>query len=252
MIVISYGIPKSGSTLAYEQLRGILIGAGHEQEILYNDRQSGAHRGTPRNFLNDISRERLEDMIARTGPDRIIAVKTHSAFPPDMFRWLEERQEVRDIQVIASYRDPRDICLSLRDAGARARDRGTGAFGNVTDLEKAMINVERRIVSFRRWAALRGTVRLNYEDVAFHPDKAIDAVEQVLGIKADRFFVLKYAFEDAYTLKNVGKAKRHEDELSDEEKKILSQTFRKFIRQVMERDSDRWFESYRSTMLDED
>lgn len=255
MIVISYGIPKSGSTLAYEQLRGILTGAGHEQEILFNDRPGAtdgdSHRGTPRNFLNLISRERIEEMIARIGPDRIIAVKTHSAFPVDMFRWLEERQAARDIQVIASYRDPRDICLSLLDAGARARDRGKDAFVKVTDLEKAMVNVQRRIASFRRWAALRGTVRLNYEDVAFNPDKAIDAMEQALGVKADRFAVLKYAFEDAYTQKNVAKARRHEDELSDEEKKIVSKTFHKFIRQVMERNNDRWFEKYRDELLEE-
>ncbi len=250
MLVIAYGIPKSGSTLAFELLRGILLSAGQEQEVLHNDREGGTYRGTQRNFLNKITRERIESMIERTGPDRVIAVKTHSSFSPDMFRWLEERQAARDIQVIASYRDPRDICLSLRDAGERSRNRGRGAFVSVKDLEEAMANVERRIVAFRRWGALRGTLRLGYDVTAFDPDKAIDAMEAAVGIKGDRFFVHKYAFEEAYTLKNVAKRDRYVDELSDEEKHILAYAFRKFIRQVIERDNDRWFESYRETMLE--
>jgi hypothetical protein len=251
LLVISYGIPKSGSTLAFEMLRGVLLSVGQEQEVFRNDRSSGAPREGRRNFLSEITREGIEELIAQVGPDRIVAAKTHQPLPAELFRWMEERQQAREVQVIASYRDPRDICLSLLDAGERARNRGHGAFGNVVDLEKAMANVTRRLGAFRRWAALRGTLRLRYDDVAFGPDKAIGLIENVLGVSSNRQFVHKYAFEEVHTLKNVAKPDRYVDELNDEEKQILGKTFRRFIRQVMERDSDRYFEKCRAEILEE-
>jgi hypothetical protein len=94
-------------------------------------------------------------------------------------------------------------------------------------------------------------VRLRYDDVAFAPDKAIGLIENVLGITSNRQFVHKYAFEEVHTLKNVAKPDRYVDELDHEEKQILGKTFRRFIRQVMERDSDRYFEKCRAEILEE-
>lgn len=252
MLVISYGIPKSGSTLAYEILRGILVGAGHPQDVVYNDRLESAEpkRGAKRNFLTRITKERLEDVMSQVPQGRIVAVKTHSAFQPDMFRWLEAQQQERAIQVIASYRDPRDICLSLVDAGERLRQRGQEkSFARVTDLEVATGNVERRLVGFRRWAALKGTLRLNYDTVAFEPLKAIEAIDRALGVESDHDRVMRYAFEEAFTLKNKAKRNRYEDELDDAQKKEMRKTFRKFIKRVMENDDQSWFDEYRETML---
>ena len=252
MLVISYGIPKSGSTLAYEVLRGVLTSAGHTQDVFYNDRLEDAEpaRGAKRNFLTRIVRERIEELIAKIPPSQIVAVKTHAAFKPDLFRWLEELQQKRVLQVIASYRDPRDICLSLVDAGERLRQRGQErSFARVTDLDVAVGNVGQRLVGFRRWAALKGTLRLNYEVVAFEPLKAIAAIEEVLGVKSDHEQVMRYAFEEAFTLKNKAKRHRYEDELDETQKTALRKEFRKFIKHVMERNDQAWFDEYRETML---
>lgn len=251
MLVISYGIPKSGSTLAYEMLRGVLANAGHAQEAIRNDRleDEAAPRGTKRNFLNDITRESVQALIDEIGKERIIAVKTHSGFAAELFPWLEEQQHKRQIQVIASYRDPRDICLSLIDAGNRSRDRGTGAFSKIAGLEEAMEKLERRITVFRRWAALEGTLRLNYDDVAFNPATAIDAMEAALGVKANRADVMRYAFEEAFTLRNKVKRNRYLDEMDDEEKRITTERFKKFLRNAIERDNQAWYDKFRTVVL---
>jgi len=251
MLVISYGIPKSGSTLAYEMVRGILESAGHAQAILRNERLEGAEapRGTKRNFLNYITRETIQMLIDEIGTERIIAAKTHSGFSADMFPWLEELQQKREIQVIASFRDPRDICLSLVDAGNRSRERGTGAFAGVGGLEEAMDKIDQRLPAFRRWAALKGSLRLNYDDVAFNPPKAIDAMEAVLGVKANRADVMRYAFEEAFTLRNKVKRNRYLDEMNAEEKRITSERFKKFLRNAIERDNQTWYDKFRDLVL---
>lgn len=254
MLVISYGIPKSGSTLAYEVIRGVLMSAGHDHEVFRNDRLDGDERqarGIKRNFIASIDRDAVEEAMAQVPPGRVVAVKTHSPFAPDLFRWLEELQQKRAIQVIASYRDPRDICLSLMDAGERSRQKGKTAFSAVGDIEKAAENVKRRIVAFRRWAALKGTLRLNYDDVAFDTDKAIDAIEATLGVKCDRAEVMRYAFEEAHTLKNKARRHRYEDELDDEQKEFLRKTFKNFIRKVMGQNDQKWFDKFRDELLED-
>lgn len=251
MIVISYGIPKSGSTLAFELLRGMLRTAGFEQEVFYNDVRdvSTVNPERARNFISGITKEKLTSIIERAGPDRIIALKSHSGFPDDMFQWLEKVQGERNVQVIASYRDPRDICLSLMDSGAKAREKGKKTFSGIQDLEEAAHKVKNRIKEFRKWAALKGTLRLNYDTVAFEPNSAMDAIESVLNIKSDRERTMEYAFSEAHTLKNKAKRARYLDEMDDEQKQAMQKIFGRFIARVCEQNDQAWFNNYRARFV---
>lgn len=251
MIVISYGIPKSGSTLAFELVRGMLKTAGFEQEVFHNDVRdmSAINPARARNFISGVTKEKLDEIIERTGPDRIIVFKTHSDFPDDMFGWLEAAQADRRLQVIASYRDPRDICLSLMDSGAKAREKGKKTFSGIRDLEKAAVKVKGRITEFRKWAALKGTLRLNYDTVAFETDSAIAAIESALNIKSDRERAKEYALEEAHTLKNKAKRARYLDEMDDEQKQAMQEMFGRFIARACEQNSQAWFDRYRAKLV---
>jgi hypothetical protein len=253
MLIISYGIPKSGSTLAYELLRGMLANAGFAQEFARAAKTTAAppRRGARRNFVARLTREKIEELVGAIGPDGRIAIKTHDDFDPALFGWLEDMQRRGDIQVIASYRDPRDICLSLLDAAerARAREDGPKAFSHVQDLEHAAEKVGRRLEEFRRWAALKGTLRIDYEELAFDTGKVIDRLERTLGIVCNREQVMRYTFSEALTQKNKAKPRRHEDELDDAQKKIMRREFRSFLRNVCEEDNQEWFDTYREKML---
>lgn len=252
MLVISYGIPKSGSTLAFELVKRVLVSAGFEQEVLRNDRIDMPYRDPDRerNFVTGITKEKIEELISQFDPAKTIVVKTHSSFAKEIFAWLDDMQQRREVQVIASFRDPRDICLSLLDAGERSRRRNKGeAFMRATDLERAAALVRRHLPVFRRWASLRGTLRLNYDEVAFAPSTAIDRIERVLNVSCDRDDVLKYVFEEARTMKNKARRSRHVDELNDADKDMLAKTFDGFIRKVCESDGDRRFEKYRLKFL---
>lgn len=253
MLVISYGIPKSGSTLAYELIRGMLINAGFSQDIVHlevNGRRP-PKRGGKRNFVAKMTRETVERLVTEVGPARRIAIKTHDAFEPEMFAWLEKLQAERALQVIASYRDPRDICLSLLDAAEKARSRegGPKAFSHVEGLDHAAENVKRRLSGFRGWAALKGTERVDYHDLAFDTEKVIERLEAALGIAVNREQVMRYALKEAFTQRNKAKPRRHESELDEEGKKALRRHFRVFIRNVMEENDQAWFDKYRARML---
>ena len=246
MLVICCGMAKSGSTLSFELVKGVLITAGQSQakvkSIGFKPRGHGNH-------IADLSRHALTDMIEQIGPNRIVAAKTHKCFSDDMFGWMEELQAQRKIQVVVSYRDPRDVCLSLIDHGAKARAAGRPGFARIHDLERAAEMFERAIKKFRKWGALKGSLRLFFETMAFAPDEAIVAIETALGVTCDREEVKKYAFEDAFTQRNKAKKNRYEDELNEAQNKELAGRFSEFIERVCGKNDELWFTSYRDQAL---
>lgn len=246
MLVICYGMAKSGSTLAYELVRGVLESAGHSQARIaikaFRKRGEGNHMAT-------MAQDALEEAIAEIGSERIVAAKTHKVFPDVMFPWIEEMQAQRKLQVIASYRDPRDICLSLVDHGQRSRAKGERSYAHIGDLDRAMQLVEKAIPKFRQWGAVEGTLRLFYETVAFTPDEAIAVIEAALGVKGDAEAAKKHAFEDAFTQLNKARKNRWETELGDAQKAQMLDTFGVFIEKVCGRNDQDWFARHRRRLM---
>jgi len=256
MLVICYGIPKSGSTLAFRMVLEVLRNAGYEQSHILNERPRvggvAVAKGSLRsNFLKSTTKESIGELVEAIGPSRMIAMKSHARFTNDLFPWLEEMQQKRAVQVIASYRDPRDICLSAMDAGERSRAQSVvkKAFSSIDSVEAAARRVTRRIDDFRKWAALQGTLRLYYETVAFHPDEAISAIEIALGIKCDHERVKRSVFEDANLFENKAKSQRHREDMGDLRRKELTEIFRKFIRRACEEDDQKWYDKRRQRIL---
>jgi hypothetical protein len=267
MLVLCYGIPKSGSTLAYEMVRGILLSAGYPQERLEVPQANLKPNKRGKNYMRAVNgkhgpkdagadehrsmtTESITGLVDAVGPHRMIAVKTHEPLPRDMFAFVENLQQQKKLQIIASYRDPRDICVSLLDAARKARKRGRTTFSANTDLQSAAKNVERRIRAFRRWASVQGSLRLYYESVAFASDTAISSIEQVLGLSVDHEKVKKYAFEDAHTLMNKGISNRYLESFTPEEQQDLYLRFRTFIEDVCKGGDDAWFDDFRQSVYE--
>ncbi len=158
-------------------------------------------------------------------------------------------QANREIRVIASYRDPREIFLSLMDAAKKAKKLGLNAFAGRAAQEQAQQGIERRIEEFRVWGALKGTLRLDYDTVAFLPEDAMGLIEAALDIKSDRAAAKHYAFNEAYTQKNKAKRARYRTEMSTEQNTEMLARFGDFIRRVCGQDDQSWFDECRAALL---
>jgi len=248
MLVICYGMAKSGSTLAFELTKGVLSAAGHDQGKV---KSAGLKKRRGGNYVAELTRESVVDIVSAIEPGRIVAAKTHKCFEDEDFAWFEEMQIQRKIQVVASYRDPRDMCLSLVDHGARSRESGQESYAHVEDLKDAARLISHAIPKFRKWASLNGSLRLYYDTVAFAPDVAIDALESVLGVTCNHEDAKRHAFEDSFTQFNKAQKKRFESELSDRQKNDMERRFGDFIAQVCEQNDQQWFSSYRDQVLGE-
>jgi len=245
MLILCYGITKSGSTLAFELVKGMLESVGQSQARLPDGPIDAGRRI---NYIEEFDDAKLDELLDAIGP-RFVAVKTHTTFKAELFPRLEALEAARKLQVIASYRDPRDICLALMDAGAKSREKGHRAFLMVEDMASAIAKVKQQIPKFRKWASISGALRLDYETVAFAPDEAIAAIEQRIGIVCDRESAKKHAFEGAFTQKNKAKQRRHESELTAAQNAELLEIFGPFIRSVCENGDEEWFAEHRRKML---
>jgi hypothetical protein len=247
MLVISYGMAKSGSTLAYELVKGVLESAGYSQKKLKG--APGLKPGARSNHLATVDKDDLAALIDAIGPDRIVAAKTHKVFDDSAFAWLEEQQRLRRLQIVASYRDPRDICLSLVDHGVKSRDAGRPGFARVKNLDDAALMVKRAISKFTKWGAVEGTLRLYFETVAFEPDEAVAIIERTLNVKGDAEEAKRHAFEDAFTQRNKAKRSRYPDEMDEAEQARMLETFGPFITRVCTANDEDWYRAFRGKLL---
>lgn len=245
MLILCYGITKSGSTLAFELIKGMLKSGGHEQRRLPDGIVKPGHRV---NYVDSMDPATIARLRGEIGEDAKIAVKVHCNINRPGYLQLQDLQAQGKVQIFASYRDPREICLSLVDAGAKAREANQQSFSEMRTLEAAVPEVEKQVAVFRRWASIRGTVRLAYNMVAFSPDVTIDIVERVLGITANREFVKHHAFNRAFTQKNKGVEGRV-SELTPEQNLMLTARFREFIDNVIVNQNEAWLSDFRDQFV---
>lgn len=244
MIVLSYGMTKSGSTLAFELCKSVLQQRGYDQRRLPDGAVAPWHHI---NFFNTLTVENLQRALDEVSPKEIIAVKTHVAIGPDERAFIEKRIAEASIKVHVNYRDPREVCLSLVDAGVQARERGRPAFAEIHTLADAARIVRRQLGVCRRWGAVRGALHLYYNDVAFDTRHAVDQMCTDFGFEllspAEYDTIVDGLFHNTFTQKNKAVIDRYK-ELTDRQNAFLIEQIpgiQDFISRVcVERDHS-WF-----------
>jgi hypothetical protein len=266
MILLSYGLTKSGSTLAFQIAMGILIDNGFVQERLPD------HLAAPgkMNFLRTgrVARRQIDQLLSLvpSRPPRIAvenhcfcdaglipyqritqvpshpitAVKTHRPLDPGLKPYLEELINNRALVIHAIFRDPRDICLSLLDAGVRARRAGRCQFSEIATLDDAIECVAQQLQRLRTWGSIRGVSLYDYDQVAFEMDATIERMAADLRLTANRDAVKHFA-ACVFTQKNKARRKRHENELTPEQNARCLKKFGPFIEEVIVNRDYAWF-----------
>ncbi|HVU22438.1 MAG TPA: hypothetical protein VHE09_17030 [Rhizomicrobium sp.] len=248
MLILCHGMPKSGCTPVFELVRSMLLHAGEPQETFINEERR-EDRVSPlmRNFARNLTREKIERMLSAIGPGRKVLVKTHSRMPEGQFRWLENLYDAGELRVLASYRDPRAMCLSVLASAAKRNKATTGVIDTV-ELRHAITSVQRRIPHFREWGALKGTLRINYDTAVLLLDDAMDHIEAALGIKTNRAAAKRDTLETSHVSKVRDRRERF-DEFSDAQNTELVERFGEFLSQVCALDNQAWFDARRPSLL---
>lgn len=223
MIVLSYGITKSGSTLAFEMAKHVLISCGKEQRKLPDGVVEAGHSV---NFLNEVSRDSLKKLIENVADDEYIVIKTHARLGDGARDLINDCVARGLVKVHATCRDPREICLSLLDHGKRSRESGEKAFSEMLEIKDAFKELEKQSRNYWDWSRLDDALSLSYNILAFDAEKAITNIAMHLGImKYDAGWVKDQVMNHAFTQKNKAVKDRYKSELSDEESREIEERF---------------------------
>jgi hypothetical protein len=221
MLVFSYGIPGSGSTLAFELAKAVARLGGHSQRKLPAALLPGPHKV---NFAENLTPEALRAMAA-LAEGHLCVVKTHACPGPD---WVAEYRTLAARGLVSAHvnhRDPRDICLSLLDSGRLARVRGVQPFSEYVILEDAVARVKRYLAELAVWSGLPQRLDLHYEDCAFRVDRAIEAIKADFGIACPNWPARLWVTRLAFTHRNKAMPNRHLAELTPTQAAWLHREF---------------------------
>jgi hypothetical protein len=240
MLVLSYGIPKSGSTLGFELARAVAEAGGHPQTLLPGKNRTGAV-----NITNLLGRENVERLMAAAPGAAPLVVKTHIRITLEDWEFLDDLARKGAIQVHAIYRDPREICLSLMDAGAKAKPGlfSKGAFRRNTSLDKTIKKVGFRLEDFRVWASISNALVLRYDDVAFDTARTVQRIGAHMGVAIDATRAAAIAADvtqNRFTQKNKAVPKRYLTDMNADQIAQSTRAFSTFIDKAIDHPDPAW------------
>ncbi len=234
MIIISYGITKSGSTLAFEMTRAILESNGFPQDRL-DDGLVG--EGSHINFIRTWTDDRLRGLVAAARAARVV-VKTHARpdLTPELVLDLIDTGHLK-IQVV--YRDPRDAVLSMLDQGRHSRRIGSRSFATLWELDDAIAALGRQLPHLREWGSFP-SLKLKYEDFAFDPTVGPLMIAQDLGLPVDPAEIWAVV-GGRFTQQNVARPERYKTELARDEIAKVERAFPLYLDAVGGEPPPGWF-----------
>jgi SAM-dependent methyltransferase len=176
-IYISYGITKSASTFAWQLIKRIAIAGGIPVATLTR-KSKGAN--SPEDYIDPISDETIRAIQSDVG-DLPVVIKTHGPVTPAAVQLVVGGQA----KVFASYRDLRDVALSLLDHGARSRRMGIRDFAEFHELSDTIGSIEVQIRRFDDWVKSCEPLLIRYDEICFDTRKTIVRVAECLGVSVD-------------------------------------------------------------------
>lgn len=209
LIYFSYGMTKSGSTLAYQLVRTALESAGMAQPRL-SASAIAADRAV--NFVEHLSQTQVDELLDQARAlGHIIVLKTHTRpDDPAVVGLLQCGLAIGH----AVCRDPRDMALSMLDHGRRSRRLGRQPFSEFRTLDDALDNIRHQTDSLTAWLRLPNILPLCYDEVAFDTATAARKILRQLDITLNPGHIATVALESGKTNRNQGTKARHQSEMS--------------------------------------
>jgi hypothetical protein len=217
-IYLSYGVTKTGSTLAFELIRAVLEQAGVDQSRLPDGIVTPGHKI---NFFGGVVSDQVPAALAAAaGRGGLVAIKTHGR--PDE----GAKAAARDGRLIGHvvFRDPRDIVLSLLDAGVRAREMSARAFSEIVTIEDALASLDRQVANMNAWLELPGMMPLLYDRFAFDLPRTVRQLARQVGVDVSAPDVMA-AIENRFTQRNKAVPARHVDEMDPADQRRVMDRF---------------------------
>jgi hypothetical protein len=221
-ILISYGIPKSASTFAWQLIKQIAIEGGLPIATLTT---KSKETDTPEDYIDSISEEKLR-LIEEDVGDASVVIKTHGDVTPAVARLVADGTA----QVFASYRDLRDVALSLVDHGTRSRKEGINDFAEFHRPNDTLETLKDQVQRFENWVELCDPLLISYDEISFDTHRTITRIATRLGVTIDADAIADFYSENKHLIRQFNRGERHrfEQEMDKDASDLFVSTFPRY------------------------
>ena len=236
MIVVSAGMPRSGTGWVYNLTNDLFVAAGYMPAGRVRKRFGMQMVLRPHN--NSVGKPGAVKLVALTLPHLLgqrFAVKTHANPTGALRAWVK----LGAAKVHYSYRDPRDVVVSAWEEGERMRKRGkTTSFAAYTTIEQTIDAVANWLHGWDTWMAYEPALKLRYEemkaDTLGQVRRLCDHYKLKIGEEQMRGVVEKYAPGNkqvgAHFVKGV--TGRYREALTEDQVKLCEEKFGPWLQKM--------------------
>ena len=180
MLILSAGMPKSGSAHLYNILNAMFVAAGNlDARQIKIKRELEDLMKWRNNNIGKLSLKKLIRLWIISIQDGPFVVKTHNG-PKLSTRALNK---LGLLKVVYCYRDPRDVLLSAVDHGKRIIEQGGNhTFAKMVDFEKASKKIKPWLRIWKRYNDMKGVLMVRYEDMMEKPIENTKKIADFLKI----------------------------------------------------------------------
>jgi hypothetical protein len=180
MIVLSVGMPRSGSGWHYNLVHDLMMttGCADAREIREKYRLQNILTEVNCN-IGVLSARRLAMVAIPALMGNTFVIKAHAG-PSSASRLL---QSLGLMRITYIYRDPRDAMLSAYDYGQRALQKGhPNAFSHLADFHKSLDFIMEYVRIWERWTREKNVLIARYEDLLTDYDREAARLAQFLQL----------------------------------------------------------------------
>ena len=226
MIILSFGMPKSASSFAFQLVSEMAGLAGYDQLEIRRKYLVG-HQQNAFQMLNPGNCGGLFQSIP---DDEIYTIKTHGSFCEPIEHGLSHGK----IKALATYRDPLDMAVSLLDAGEKERLRPTHQqrkdFAELFTLSDAIKVIDWSVDEADKWLSNPFTMNVPYTEVFNGAEQVAIKLQNFLGLGENAVVACnKYLLNKNKILEyNVGGLERWKNRLTSGEADLLMSRYEGF------------------------
>ncbi len=235
MILVNNGMPKSGSTLLFSYTKRLLnhVAPKNGYAALCEAIAEGKLKGVT-GYVEKLDQDNLpiiEQIAQDQGP---LTVKVHIKKDDYIVGALLKSR----IAMVSTYRDPRDVVLSLIDHARRSKSTSIPVFQDCKDVACSIPTAKWAAQLALDWKESNLVTSVRYEDLITHPAAIIKAVGKRFGFTIDDLTAEAIIQDERSRRKvgidqfNTGKLSRFREEMSDQEQEMCSTELGDLIRKL--------------------
>lgn len=211
-IYFSYGMTKSASSFVYQLEEQIFKLSNYD--LMKVPSEIRCNRA-PENYIEPITDEKIQEILNWLPENAVTVIKTHGA-PSKLACELVNQGKAF---ASATFRDPRDIAVSLSEHGARSREKGIADFANFVRPIDALPEIKNQLNRLNPWLKLSDCQSFSYDLIRSKPAAVVSGVLNQVGLKDISVQDVLLPFQDQSNIihYNVGSAGRYKEFMTEAE-----------------------------------